>query len=199
MTRPRGNPNVQCSICRHEQRHRIELALVSGASRRAVSRKFGVSPHAAGRHLTNHVGDERRAQLVAGPLRLHELAERATEADLTLQQYLSMLRSSLFEQYLQAVEVGDRPGFSLIAGRLAEIIRLEGQVNGEISRVVAPITNNIAVLSSPLVGDLKVMLIQRLQPFPEALKAVVDGLDELSSRAMQGAIAISRPALEHAS
>jgi transposase-like protein len=197
MKRGRGNPNIRCSICVHEQRHRIELALVSGASRQAVARKFGVSPHAAWRHSVNHVTPERRAQLIAGPLKLHELAERATEAELTLQQYLGMLRSSLFEQYLQAVEVGDRPGFSLIAGRLAEVLRLEGQVNGEISKATSIITNNVAILSSPLLADLRSMLLERLASFPEARAAVVAGLRELAARAAPGTAEPVRPALEH--
>lgn len=197
MKRRPGNPNIRCTICVHEQRHRIELALVSGASRQAIGRKFGVSPHAAWRHGVRHITPERRAQLVAGPLKLHELADKAAEAELSLQQYLSMLRSSLFEQYLQAVEVGDRPGFTLIAGRLAEILRLEGQVNGEISKATNVITTNVAILSSPVMADLRTMLIERLAPFPAARAAVVAGLRELSARATPGAESI-RPALEHA-
>jgi hypothetical protein len=177
----------------------MELLLVSGAGRRAIARKFNVSADAVWRHGKSHISDEQRSQLLAGPVKLRELADRAGEEGLSLLEYIAMVRSTVLKQFFAAGEANDRQGVALLTGRLTELFRLEGQVNGDISRIVAPITNNIAILSSPIMGDLKVMLIQRLGPFPEALKAVVDGLDELSSRASQGAITISRPALEHAS
>lgn len=186
---------VQCTICCHEQRHRIELALVSGASREAIGRKFDVSPDAAGRHNRNHITDERRAQLVAGPLRLHELAEKAQEADLALVDYLSMLRSSLFEQYLQAAEVGDRNGFTTIAGRLTDVLRLEGQVSGEIAKATSCVTNNTVVFSSPIMADIEQVLVERLKPHPEALRSVFEGIEALRSQRLGTP---ARLVLEHA-
>jgi hypothetical protein len=144
-----------------------------------VGRKFSVSPHAAGRHLINHVTAERRAHLVAGPLRLHELAERASEADLTLQQYLGMLRSTLFEAYLQVAEAGDRQAQQGISGRLVEVLRLEGQVNGEISRATSTINNNVMVMSSPAMADFEAMLVECLRPFPDAMRAVITGIEQM--------------------
>jgi hypothetical protein len=191
----RGNPTVQCTICKHVECHRIELALVSGASAAAVAKKYSVSADAARRHLRNHVSGERRAQLVAGPLKLHELAERASESDLALVDYLAMLRNALFEQFLQATQAGDRNGSAALAGRLTEVLRLQGSVSGEISKATTVINNNAVILSSPLFADLQAMLVQTLTPHPEALRDVLAGLERLSvgSRAP----ATQRPAIEH--
>lgn len=192
-----GRPPGHCTICRHQERHRIELAAVSGASRNAIGKKFSVSADAVGRHLNNHVSQERRAQLVAGPLRLHELAAKAAEADLSLVDYLGMLRSSLFEQFLAAGEVGDRQGMQGLAGRLVEVLRLQGSVSGEISKATATITNNTLILTSPLFADLQTMLLRTLSPYPEALDAVVAGLEDLDRKARGSTAPLDRAALEH--
>jgi hypothetical protein len=179
----------QCSICRHEQRHRIELSLVSGVSHRAVAAKFEVSPHAVRRHGENHVSPERRAQLVAGPLKLQQLAERAADEGMSMLDYVAMLRSTLMERFLAASECDDRPGTALLAGRLTELLRLQASLTGELSRAGATITNNTLILSSPLMADLQAMLAQRLRPYPDAMRAVLEGLEDLSTRALNGATA----------
>lgn len=180
----RGQPSGQCSICAHEQRYRIELAMVSGVGRRVIAKRFGVSGDAAWRHLRNHVPGERRAQLVAGPLKLGELAEKAASEGLALLDYLALLRSSLLSQYLAAADVGDRQGSALLAGKLLQCLSLIAQCSGELNRASGPITNNTLIMASPLMADLQSMLIRTLSPFPEARQAVLGGLEELSARAV---------------
>jgi|SRR5579863_7722540 len=182
MPARRGEPNGHCSICSHDQRYRIELAMVSGVGRRVIAKRFGVSGDSAWRHLRNHVPAERRAHLVAGPLKLGELAEKAANEGLALLDYLGLLRSSLLTQYLAAAEAGDRQGSALIAGKLLQCLSLIAQCSGELNRAGASITNNIAVMSSPVMADLQGMLIRALQPYPEARRAVLAGLEELSRR-----------------
>lgn len=178
----KGEPNRQCTICCHAQRYQIELALVSGVSCRAVARKYEVSRDAAWRHLRNHVPAERRAELVAGPLKPAELAERAADEGMTLLEYLSMVRNSLMARFLAASEADDRQGTALVAGRLLDCLRLTAQLSGELSKAGASITNNIAIMQSPLMADLQRMLIQRLQGYPDARTAVLAGLEELSAQ-----------------
>jgi hypothetical protein len=190
----KGEPNQKCTICGHAQRYQVELALVSGVSCRAVARKYSVSRDAAWRHLKNHVPPERRAELVAGPLKPAELAERAADEGMTLLEHLSMVRNSLMARFLAASEADDRQGTALVAGRLLDCLRLTASLTGELSKAGASITTNIAILQSPLMADLQSMLIRTLAPFPDAREAVLGGLEELSRRAMQEA---PLPAIEH--
>jgi hypothetical protein len=183
MPTPRGRSTGRCSICTHVDRYRIELALISGVSKRAAGKRFNVSPDAAWRHLHNHVPAERRAQLIAGPMKLQELAQKATEEGLTLLDYLGMVRSQLVAQFLAAGESDDRQGAALLSGRLLECLRIMGQFTGELQKAGAQITTNIAILQSPLMADLQGMLLRTLQPYPDARAAVLAGLEELSSRA----------------
>lgn len=181
----RGEQNGRCTICASTQRYEIELALVSGVSCRAVGKKYRVSRDAAWRHLRKHVPPERRAELVAGPLKPAQLAERAADEGMTLLEYVAMVRNSLMARFLAASEADDRPGTALVAGRLLDCLRLTAQLSGELSKAGATITTNIAIMNSPLVADLQTMLIRTLQPFPEARAAVLHGLEELSARALQ--------------
>ena len=185
--RVRRRTGQHCTICRHELRYEIELALVSGVATRAVAKKFAVSRDAAWRHLKNHVDGARRAQLVAGPMRLQELAEKATAEGLSLLDYLVLVRSTLVARFLAASESDDRPGTALLAGRLIECLRLVAQVTGELQKASASVTNNTLIMASPIMGDLQNMLMTRLKPYPDALQSVVDGLEELSARTLQGA------------
>jgi hypothetical protein len=177
-------PSGQCAICRAERRYEIELALVSGVSSRAVAKRFGVSRDAAWRHLTNHISPERRAQLVSGPLKPAELAQRAADEGMSLLDYASVVRTALMARFLAAAECDDRQGAALVGGRLLDCLRLIAQLSGELSRATASVTNNTLILSSPLMADLQSMLIRTLAPFPEARQAVLSGLEELSRRAV---------------
>ncbi len=183
----KSEPNGKCSICAHPQRYQIELAIVSGVSRRAIGKKYAISSDAVWRHAHNHVPPERRSELVAGPLKPAELAQRAADEGMTLLEYVAMVRNSLMARFLAASEADDRNGTALIAGRLLDCLRLTAQLSGELSKAGATVTTNIAILQSPLMADLQSMLIRTLSPYPEARAAVLRGLEELSARSLQSA------------
>lgn len=109
-----------------------------------------------------------------------ELAEKATESGLSLLDYLRLLRASLTETYLRVMEGGDAYTGQLLAGRVAEIIRLEGQMTGEISRITSAITNNTLVMASPQFETLKQALAEALLPYPDAMAAVAARLERLA-------------------
>jgi hypothetical protein len=176
--------SARCAVCNHPELYRVELALVSGASNRAVGEKFGLHKQALWRHLKRHMSEERRAQLVAGPLKLTQLAQKAAEEGMALIDYLGMVRSALLAQFFAATEVSDRQGAALLSGRLLECLRIMAQLTGEIGRTGAQITNNTLIMSSPLMAELQGMLIRTLQPYPEARAAVLGGLEELSAKAL---------------
>lgn len=187
MSIRRKRPSGQkCAVCVHEDRYSIELSLVSGVSTRAVGKKYNLSRDSCWRHLKNHVDQARRASLVAGggPMKLGELAEKATAEGIALIDYLSMVRTALFSRFLAATECDDRQGTALLAGRLLQCLSLIAQCSGELGKATSSVTNNIAIMSSPIMADLQSMLVRTLQPFPEARQAVLAGLEELSARTL---------------
>jgi hypothetical protein len=197
MATPRRKASKQCTICTNEKRYEIELALVSGVSTRAIAKKFTVSRDAVWRHGANHVPPERRAQLVAGPLTSMELAERAADEGMSLLDHCIMVRSTLMKRFLAASEADDRNGTANVAGRLLDCLRLMAALTGELTRATAGTTNNIAIINSPFVSDLHVMLLRTLSPFPDARRAVLEGLEELSRRTVPDAAPLLGRVIEH--
>lgn len=178
-------PSGRCAVCRHQERYRIELLLAGGASKRAVAERFQVHPDAAWRHWTHHVAIERKAQIIAGPLKLSELAERANAEGLSLLDYLAAIRATLLSQFQAAAEAGDRFATAALSGRLLEVLREIGRLTGELGKVagVSIHNHNTLVLNSPIFADVQVTLIRALQPYPEARAAVVGALRDLERRA----------------
>lgn len=183
----KGYRNGKCTVCALPQRAQIDLLLSGGAAFTAIARRFKVNKNAVARHFRRHISKERKALLVAGPVKIHELAAKAAEEGVTLLDYLAILRSTLTEQYLTACEAADRQGTSMLAGRLIETLRAIGQITGELTKVTSTTTNNTLIMASPLMNDLQEMLIERLRPFPEAFRVVLEGLDELNAKALGNA------------
>jgi hypothetical protein len=195
MPIPAGQRTGRCKICQSPERFRIELLLVSGAGRRAVAKKFGVSADAVWRHGRLHISQEQRLQLLAGPVKLRELADRAAEEGLSLLEYIGMVRSAVLRQFFAAGEANDRQGVALLTGRLTELFRLQGHFSGQISSATSTVTNNTLIMGSPIMADIEQVLLERLRPYPDAAQSVFEGLEQL--RAMRlGQPVRERPALE---
>lgn len=169
-----GQRSGRCKVCQSPERFRIELLLVSGAGRRAIAKKFGVSADAIWRHGRLHISQEQRAQLLAGPVKLRELADRAAEEGLSLLEYIGMVRSTVLRQFFAAGEASDRAGVGLLAGRLSELFRLQGQFTGELasSLVTNTTVNNFHFTTDPAFRQLMMDVAEALEPYPQARRAV---------------------------
>src|SRR6266849_5079886 len=110
---------ARCTICRHPERARIELARVSGVSLDSIAESFGVQRNAVWRHMGNHVTDADRAIYLAD-VDLKGLAERANAESLSLLDYLAIVRSTLLQQMQMSAGLNDRSATAALAGRLNE-------------------------------------------------------------------------------
>lgn len=157
------------------------MARLAGASLDTVAAKFECSRDSVWRHMDKHVDDDRRAMLVAD-VPLKELADRAAEEGVSLLDYFAVIRSTLMTQMLAAASVHDRHATAVLAGRAVEALREIGKLTGEILRSapIGNVTNNTMVfMASPAFASLERMLVEKLAPHPEALKAVLEGLRSL--------------------
>lgn len=185
MAAHRGQPTGKCTVCVHIERTRIELLILGGASQRSVGRKYGLSHHSLCRHFQNHISEERKANLILGPVQRMQFAARVAEESESVLDHFKVTRSGLYGLFDNAVTAGDGQTGALVAGRLNEVNRLIANLTGQLaSSPLISNTNNIAILSSPLMADLQEMLIRTLQPFPDARAAVLAGLEHLSRRAI---------------
>lgn len=194
MPRRKASPaGRKCSICKHPDRVAIEAARAAGASLDAIADRFGVSRDAVHRHW-RHVSEDLKAAYIADAP-LVELAAKAAAENVTILDMLALTRSTLVTQMLTAASVNDGHRTANLAGKVIQTLETIAKLTGQMMNAapVSNVTNNtIVMMSSPLFVRLERMLLERLGPHPDALRAVLDGLRELETTAAP------MPALPHA-
>ena len=186
---PKGRYPRTCKICVHPERFRMELALASGRGLMSVRAEFftGGTPNegrdALRRHWKSCVSAKRKAELLAGPIEIDRLANRAAEENRSLLEYAGILRSQLFKMFQEQREAGRAYEASLIASKLLAILELIAKLTGEL-RASSAITINNQVNGAPVpTGDVEIakvqaLIIRALRPYPEARAAVIEVLED---------------------
>jgi hypothetical protein len=189
-------PSGKCTICAHRERWRMEFLVAGGASLRAVAKKFGASYNALWRHWSNHVPPERKAALIAGPIRLSELADRAANEGESLLDHFIILRNTLYRRLDVCDVVGDANQVAALAGRIIELLREMGRLTGDLARGGISITQNNLFIS-PQWAEVQAVLVQVLARYPAARSEVIRAFRDIEGKSL----AASRPAIEdrHAS
>jgi hypothetical protein len=158
---------------------RIELMLAQGASGRAVSRKFKVPYHALLRHWDRHVGDERKASLVIGPVQRQELAARVAEESESVIDHFKAIRAGLYQLYSAALEAGDGTTGAMLAGRLIECSNSMARLTGQLATSPLVQINQQNIFMMPEFTEFQAKLVQVLRPYPDARNAVIAEFERL--------------------
>jgi len=192
----RSIKGTRCSICKHDDRARIELLLARGASRRHIGERFHCSPDAVWRHWRNgHVAEYVKSQLAIQALKPGETLEKLVQDEsIGLLENLQRIRATLYASFDAAAEVGDRQAVSLLAARLHENLRLAATSTGELQKNSPTSVTNIVL--SPAYLDLRAALLGALRPFPDAVRAVVAAFQR-AEVGLSGSV-IEPRAIEHA-
>ena len=175
ITKPR------CTVCHHPERHRIELLRLAGTPTDTIVERYPeLGRDAVYRHMANHVDAETKAAMVAD-VPLSELAERAVKEGGSLLDHFSVVRLTVMAAMQRAAAVNDYAGTAALAKRATEINREIGRLSGELlnSTPIANFTQTNVFMGAPIMARLEAMLVERLGPFPDALRAVLDGLADL--------------------
>ena len=151
-----------CSVCAHPDRAAIDRALVSGTPRTALASRHGLSEPAVRRHEDTHL-----------PERLSKAAEAAeiAEADDLLGQVRTLQHRAL-GILDQAEDAGDlRTALGAIRearGNLELLAKLLGELNEG---------TTVNVLVSPEWLQVRTIILQALDPFPDARLALADAME----------------------
>ncbi len=164
----------ECGVCRHVDRARIEDMRASGVSFAALEAKFGVPRATLHGHWHRHVGADRRLTYLVGKTTIQEIRERAVEENLSVLDYLAILRSGLMGQFVHQVEADAAVDAAKVAGRVLDVLREIGKITGEIARVAAPSTTvNVSVNAAPGFADLQAGLLNIARAHPAARGDIV--------------------------
>jgi hypothetical protein len=157
----------RCSICQHGSRPAIDLAIASGASKRAIAQRFKISPDAVWRHGQAHLSPEIRGALVTRLLQREGDTRRILlEEGAGVAEGLKALRGPLFGLFLAAADCGDGKAAAALSGRLHENLALVAKLTGElVPHAGVSITN---ILLSPDFLRMRGELMRVLARHPEA-------------------------------
>jgi hypothetical protein len=183
--------NTACLVCRHEHRALIESTRIAGASLDSISAKYDVSRDSLWRHMSRHVSQDVKDELLAhAPLK--ELAQKAASEGMSVLEYLAFVRSVLMRQFQLAAACNNPHAVAILAGRLNETLREIGRSTGELSALAGAaltINGNVSILNSPQLASLQASILRALGPYPAARQAVVDALRALDADSVPSASA----------
>lgn len=182
-----------CGPCADKQRNELDRRLlemdISGESYRKISHDFGYSADALRRHKENHLSKElsdiKKAMEEAREKALDEAKERELE-DIKTKAAGSMASKleaagSFFDQLNEirkkaadlvdrADEAKDLRAAGVFLRELREQIRLWAELEGKIK---AP---QIVLVNNPEWVELRTLIINALEPYPEAREAVANAI-----------------------
>lgn len=153
----------KCTICEHENKTEIDTALLEGEPYRHIAVRYGTSVGALQRH---------KEHLPIGMVKAQEAQETAA-ADSLLAQVKALQKKacSLLNKAEQAGDLRTAlQGVREAKGCLELLAKLEGQLQQE---------GTINITLAPEWLELRAVIIQVLEPYPEAKTKLAEALQEV--------------------
>ena len=161
-----------CSVCGHPKRDEIDKLLLDKPNFRAISRQFDVGRKPLENHLSNHISDE---------LLKSQDAKDALQADNTFSEYqaakarIEALSKKTYDLLAKA-EVTENHNACI--GYIREARGQEGELR-EQRKLLAELEGKLA--TQPTINitlnaewiELRTVIVQALDPYPQAKEAVV--------------------------
>jgi hypothetical protein len=173
----------KCSICAHDKRHLIEVALTYKTPLRVLAARFNISPHALWRHSKAHLSAAMRASILsATPETKVDLERlRVSESEGLLGSLLAQ-RARLQQHAEAAMEAGSIHVAVAAEGRITENLRLVSQLLGQLMQV-HEVRHNILISGDYL--RLREVLLRALRPHSAAARDVANALHQLEAEAAE--------------
>lgn len=179
-----SKPGPQCTVCKHDDRSRIELFLARRVPLSVIGARFNFSISSLSRHRTNHMPAALKAALSFDrpqtDLDLEKLRQNESEKFL---QNLVAHRGHLWGLINFVEDAGDYRGAATLHGLIIKLWKVEGELIGELNQAARYVTNN--VLIAPVYVSLRDNLIVALRPYPEASQAVAKVLHKVEVQALE--------------
>ena len=151
----------RCSVCAHNDRQAIDVALVEGDALRDVARRFGLSKDAAARHKADHL-----------PATLTDAAnaDEAVRGE-TLLEKVRALEAQARDIAARANKAGDLRTALTAVRDLTRLVELQAKLAGDL--IDAP---TVSVTLGADWTDMRATILAALAGYPEARVAVARAL-----------------------
>lgn len=191
-----------CSVCRHPDRVRAEIALATGERRTVVARRFGLSHYALKRHFTKHVSEDRLASLLSAKQRQEFLETVIDESEGAI-EHAKGLRAGLEQRFYAVLKAAADDMVLVALGReLRQVNDSIAKMTGELaaSPLVSVAHNQMSVavfMDSPENAAFWAEVIEALHDLPNFpdIHTRLAGLVRRHERTDDGGAIL--PALEH--
>ena len=151
----------KCSVCEHSQIDEINKAILEGETFRNIAKQFSLNYQAVYRHKEHIPGAMTRAQE----------AEEVTQANNLLAQ-VEQLRAKAWELLSKAEQAGELKtalqGVREAKGCLELLAKLQGELQQE---------GTINITLAPEWIELRQVILQVLEPYPEAREQLAQALE----------------------
>ena len=156
----------KCTVCEHEKVEEINRLLLKGVSLRNIAKQYSVSAASLHRHKEGHLP----AKLVKA-----REAQEVTKADSLLDQVIE-LRDKALSILAKAEQAGDLrtalQGVREAKGCLELLAKLQGELAQE---------GTVNITISPQWLSLRTVILQALEPYPEARLKLAAALREVEA------------------
>ena len=153
----------KCTICTHPNREEIDKQLLSGESYRSIAKHFGASESAIYRHQEHIPKSMVKAQEANEIARVDSLLDQVKN-----------LREKALELLAKAEKSEDLRAAGVFLKELREQVKLWAELEGRLAA-----QNQVLILiNNPAWIELRSLIIETLEPFPAAKKALVEALSK---------------------
>jgi hypothetical protein len=152
----------RCTVCSHADRDLIDAVIVGQAAYRRIATLHGLTEASVRRHAAAHL---------PATLALATEATEASRADVLLAQ-AEALRADALDLLNEAREKGDLRAAVSAVGQARGVLELLARLAGELS------DTTVNVVVSAEWAELRTLVVQTLDPWPEARAALAAVLSE---------------------
>jgi hypothetical protein len=137
-----GSGPLQCTVCQHPERGRIDYLIASGANMVAVGEQFGLAKQRLSAHFKVHVSPRFKQMCAAQHLASFEdMLKNATEANIETVDLCNLLIKGHMQRWAANLEVGGDAHMARHATKVLETLELRSRITLELQ----PETRNMTV------------------------------------------------------
>jgi hypothetical protein len=129
-----GSAWLQCHICQHPERSRIDYLMASGTAQAAVARQFGFSTSRLNNHFLRHISDRYKAMVGASHTGSFEtLLANATTANSESVNTLNLIVRGHTQMWALAMETADHKTMVAHASRILQALEIRCKITLELA------------------------------------------------------------------
>jgi IS30 family transposase len=138
-----GQGFLQCTVCQHPERGRIDYFACSGASLRSLETQFGVGHSALQRHYQRHVTERFKKLCAAQHLTsFEEMLQNATEANAETVDIINLLIRGHAQRWAICPEAGADKAMNFHSSKILSAIELRSKITLELQPEARNLTIN---------------------------------------------------------